>query len=704
MVVAETSAKSAEQIKQLMFRRARKLLLPSASGQTPAEAPIIAAFIENLESVGYELTPQLMGACQSLSIEELDHINDWLMSSIKIARGNKPFAPMYPNFPRQVMDTSKAILYLNAARHYIASGKWLPEFKKENRDALDERGNMQRLDIGATSDVLVIFRDIITSNTSVSQQDKDDLRAIIGYFGEESFALIPSAIPNRENKAFLLGQIISKGEQALAVAEKLCTTATDILRLAVSMSDGDVSLATPCKFRSFKRVERRALLNLLEKQNNIQEDMLRWKERWKRLGEKLHPLELEKTHPESALAFMLIRNNLKLVKFSTKVEAAFIARDADQLIALLRTRPGEFARRLDHLLRNHPDKESEIAAAFSEIASQVSTPVLLQVMHHFKHRPRRGELRVFLPKSDVGKAQVIPSKLPELPSTICNTIATECRAALVKRFSKLAPLGKCYIEPTLSKFAVPGSQRSAAKTLRTIARGSRLALPTGDTLRFFIWWKNGKDRTDLDLSAILFREDFSYIDVVAYYNLKNFGGHHSGDIVDAPLGASEFIDISTARCRERDVRYVVMCVTSFTQQPYCDLPECFAGWMSREKPDSGEVYEPRTVFDRLDLTANTKIALPAIFDLQAKEILWLDLSLKGVPHWSNNVGNNLHNIQWMMKAFSEREWLSLSELLHLHVEARGQLVSSETEAETVFSVANETPFHIERIASEFLSD
>jgi len=704
MVVAETSAKNAELIKQLMFQRARKVLLPATSGQNPAETPVIAAFFKNLESVGYEFTPELMSACQSLSVEELDQLNDWLMSSIKVARGNKSFAPMYPNFPRQVMDTGKATLYLNAVRHYIASGKWLPEFKKEKREALDERGHMQRLDIGASSDVLTIFRNIITANTSVSQQDKDDLRSIIQYFGDETFALIPTAIPNRENKAFLLGQLIGKGEQALAIAQTLCTTATDVLRLAVSMSDGDVSLATPCKFRSFKRAERRALLNLLEKQNNIQEDMLRWKERWKRLGERLHPLELEKTHPESALAFLLIRNNLKLVKFNTKVEAAFIARDADQLIDLLRTRPGEFARRLDHLLRNHPDKQSDIAAAFADVASQVSTPVLLQVMHHFKHRPRMGELRVFLPKSDVGKAQVIPSKLPDLAGTICDTIACECRATLVKRFAKLAPLGKCYIEPGLSKFAVPGSQRSAAKTLRTIARGSRLALPKGDTLRFFIWWKNGKDRTDLDLSAILFREDFSYIDVVAYYNLKNFGGHHSGDIVDAPFGASEFIDISTARCRERDVRYVVMCVTSFTQQPYCDLPECFAGWMSREKPDSGEVYEPRTVFDRLDLTANTKIALPAIFDLQAKEIIWLDLSLKGVPHWSNNAGNNLHNIQWTMKAFSEREWLNLSELLHLHAEARGQLVNTEEEADTVFSVAKETPFHLDRIASEFLSD
>ncbi|WP_439621947.1 hypothetical protein [Gemmata sp.] len=32
-----------------------------------------------------------------------------------------------------------------------------------------------------------------------------------------------------------------------------------------------------------------------------------------------------------------------------------------------------------------------------------------------------------------------------------------------------------------------------------------------------------------------------------------------------------------AECTEKGVRYVVMCLNSFTNQPYCDLPECFAG-------------------------------------------------------------------------------------------------------------------------------
>src|SRR4029078_3724920 len=94
----------------------------------------------------------------------------------------------------------------------------------------------------------------------------------------------------------------------------------------------------------------------------------------------------------------------------------------------------------------------------------------------------------------------------------------------------------------------------------------------------------------IDLPAAMYDPDYKYIDTLAYYNLKNFGAHHSGDIVDAPRGAAEFIGVDLARWLTQRVGDVVMCLNSFTQQPYCDLPECFAGWMARQQPNSGEIF------------------------------------------------------------------------------------------------------------------
>ncbi|MFD2349516.1 hypothetical protein ACFSTC_09245 [Nonomuraea ferruginea] len=68
---------------------------------------------------------------------------------------------------------------------------------------------------------------------------------------------------------------------------------TDVLRLACALSGGDVTLATPTRFRSFRRAERRALLRALDAVATPAKlgDVPRHRERWKRLGERLHPHE-----------------------------------------------------------------------------------------------------------------------------------------------------------------------------------------------------------------------------------------------------------------------------------------------------------------------------------------------------------------------------------------------------------------------------
>jgi hypothetical protein len=152
-------------------------------------------------------------------------------------------------------------------------------------------------------------------------------------------------------------------------------------------------------------------------------------------------------------------------------------------------------------------------------------------------------------------------------------------------------------------------------------------MPETRFIRLFLWWKNGCERTDIDLSAAFFDANFVFKQTVAYYNLRDFGGYHSGDIVDAPDGASEFIDLDLNALLDKGIRYVVTSINSYTQQPYCDLPECFAGWMARADVASGEVFEPRSVVDRLDVASDTKICLPFLMDLQQRRVVWADLGL-----------------------------------------------------------------------------
>jgi hypothetical protein len=304
----------------------------------------------------------------------------------------------------------------------------------------------------------------------------------------------------------------------------------------------------------------------------------------------------------------------------------------------------------------------------------------------------------------VAKVYGTAEALPALPEGVAGELITTTERALLDRFATLPPLGPTYLDERLKGYHVPFSQRSASKSLRTLVRGSRVPLPDDCmTLRFFVWWKNGKSRVDIDLSAAMYTGDYGYIDTLAYYNLKNFGAHHSGDIVDAPKGAAEFIDIDIAKCLEKKVRYVVMCLNSFTEQPYCDLPECFAGWMAREKPNSGEIFEPKSLQHKVDVALDTRICLPVVFDLVSGEAVWADIALAGHPRWANNVHNNLGGVSLMLRAITGLRKTDLHTLFGLHVRARGEAVSDADKARTVFAVdRGVTPFDLDRIAADFM--
>ena len=71
-------------------------------------------------------------------------------------------------------------------------------------------------------------------------------------------------------------------------------------------------------------------------------------------------------------------------------------------------------------------------------------------------------------------------------------------------------------------------------------------------LRFFVYWKERQQRTDYDLSVLLLDDEFTRRAGVLDEPTDD-GVVHSGDITEAPNGATEFIDVP----RAVSARYVV---------------------------------------------------------------------------------------------------------------------------------------------------
>jgi stress response protein SCP2 len=688
---------------EIYIRRQRKVHLEKGTGSQWTVT--MAALLKNMEPLGYTLAPDVLKVAETLSTADLKVFHDELIEGLKRMVGaHVDHQPMYPNFPQQVMDASAAELYFNAMFHYF--GDWigariLPRYRVEERSALQDRKQLKVIGLGSREEFERMATRLLSAKTSISKTDQEDLTWFAKHYGDDLVRLIPDVVPLKENVAVLGCLCIRHTSMADAILAKHIRTATDVLRLAVALSDGDVSLAENTVFKSFRKAERRALLGLLERIGGGAEDMLRHAEVWKRLGERLHPGDFAKRYPKTLDAFQVVRDALPFQTFNRSVEQALRQQDVDGALAHLRTRPGELARRIDHLSRLGPN--AAVADAFEEVASKVSAPVLLQVLAHFRQRNAPKELRTFFPKGDVGKVRAITNELAALPEQLCQRLVTICEHALRERYRQLPPLGRVFVDERLRGYTVPAGLRSASKALHTVARGSRIALPEGGTLRFFIWWTDGEHRTDIDLSAIGLGDGHQFIADIAYYNLREIGGHHSGDITSAPEGAAEFIDVDIDAFRQRHIRYLVMCVNAYTHQAFCDLPECFAGFMMRQAPNSGEIFEARTVENKFDLTGRTRFALPMIIDLAERQVVWTDLALTNQPGTHNNVYNNLSSITLVAKAMTSLVKPDLYTLFRLHAEARGQLVAQVDQADTIFGIDNGiTPTDTDRIVGEFL--
>lgn len=690
----------------MLFRRVQKVYLADVMFKASTDKAVVATLDANLRRLGFTLTGELAEALTHVHIHDIERIFKAVVAEAKALKGVRQYRPMYPNFPTQVMDAEAGELYWNALMHYWSGGRLKPVYEKAPRAELDfSEDKYTRIGLIHPEDVDTLLVNLFTSKSAFSETDKADVKALpLGWFAA-TYNLASSTLDNRENKAFIGAEVLRRD---LNIIHKM-DTATDVLRLAVALSDGDVSLAEKTRFRSFKRPERRMLMHMLSVvKGDLTEDMLRHEAAWKRLGERLHPGEF-KQYPQVVAAFSAIRENGAVKTFNAKVEKAIAAGDILVTVGLLSGRPGEFARRLDKVLRmaDSAVERSVVLNRFQGVAPKVSPTVLIQTRNAFVNRDKAE--RVFFPKGSLARMQVIADERDKISATDRAAVVNIIDGALATIFGERSNLGGAYVDPALKGIAIPFGMRNSSKGLKTLGRGSRLPLDA-DTgvVRFFIWWKNSEiagrsysGHTDIDLSAICLDADFRNVFDITYYNLREQGAVHSGDITSAPNGASEFIDIDVERLREQGVRYVAMTLYSYSGQGFVDLPECFAGFMERKDLGSGEVYDPRTVTNKVDLAADSQSATPFIFDLETGEAIWVDLTMKVQGAYANAY-NSREVTKTVAQAMVELTPPNLYDLFVAHATARGGLVSRD-KANVVYALDGDvTPFDSEDILANYL--
>lgn len=681
--------------------------------QTKNEQALVVTMMKNVQSLGYTFSKELFEALSHMNRDELKVFYSDLIPALKeLVGADVEYNPMYPNFPTQVAEMDGIELFINAIVHYWSFGTLMPEYEKDERLPLIDVNKMALLSTGNHEDLMEIFKNLVASKTSLSAQDKEDVSIIIKDCADYANYL-PDEIPLKENVALIGKLIIEEAPIKSANAiSKYFRTATDVLRLVTALSNGDISLAGKTKYRSMKRCERRMILDLLANCGNITEDLFRYQYEWIRVAEILHPFEYgyKKKYRNVIKAFDTLRNEKKPLMFGGKVQAAILRKDMETAADLLKSRPGEFARQLDKVLRDSNDPYYTLEC-FKSVASEISTPVLLQVRQHFIGRMAEtpNPVRVFFPKGNLAKAMSIKNELPAIDKTICQNVAKACRDALIEQYKSKESLGKVYVDEDFKNYLVPFSQRSASSTSKSVVRGSQLPIKSDATaVRAFIWWTNtNKDngwdngRVDIDLSAAIYDSDWNYVEHVSYTRLRSgkMKAYHSGDITNGGKpngkGVAEFLDVNIDAVAENG-RYIVYQVYNYTGQHYSALENCRFGWMEREDVESGEIFEPTTVEMVMDVNAEGVTAIPVIFDCVERKFIWCDMNL-GIDSYhcgGINLESNLSGVTATCYAMTHLNKPNLYDLAMLNALARGTVVTDRNEADLIFSNDKTVPFEI----------
>ena len=615
---------------------------------------------------------------------------------------------------------------------------------KGERDLPTETIVFKLLDLGlnAVEEARSLFVSLCERKQALSDIDREVLLVTLLEHKSGVLSWLPPSIPVRENVAVIFGTLFLHCDPAevLPHARLYMKTATDVLRFIAVLSGTDGSLLRETTFKTVERIEgpnrfwgriaellgatppgptrksvviplricrfktaklsrplRRALLGLLEGMDadRLIEDMLRHRSYWVWVGEFLHPHEYATRFPKVARAFLVVRKKAPdgtaaphFESWYARLEQALTAKDLDAMLNALAERPGELARRLDHVLRvaDNDIARRKVIAAFTARLSAFATPVLVTLRSHLPKRQAKGDIRIFWPKGRVSTGVSASDERSVLPCQTVEPVVRAIDAELLNRFASKASFENCLIDERLRDTIVPFNERTASVSAVSLPRGSRVSVRAGKLVRLFLHWcqpKGGKT-TDLDLSVAFYDDAWRYVGVCSYYQLefaiagRGVIARSAGDLRDAPWpdGATEFVDLHRDKAVAAGFRYAVLVINNYAGLPFSLLERGFAGVMVRDD-EAGSHFDPRTVRLKFALSGENGVFLPLVFDLRECLVHWLDVNARG-QFEMNNVETSKAAIAKicpeLMAYFASGVRPSMFDLALLHAAARSRRV------------------------------
>jgi len=572
---------------------------------------------------------------------------------------------------------------------------------------------LKELRLFTVDDMKHVFSSLLASATPLDATQKDSLEQLL-----REFPLPEDANITMKETAMLVIKLLVEQDKA-EEATKLLKTPTDVLRYLWYEKTGYVQIIEPktlvaharklyyhmwgpldrgvdaakdMKKKLMLKYDRRACLRVALWLNAIPmtakqaaENMNPKRGMWVRMIRALRLGEYSRKNGFDHLAEILdVFYKQDYSTWQGRVDKARSENDAEKTLALLKERPGLFARCLfASMLRFGSDK---VIAAFEEIADKLPARLLLSLGNAAETYFDPKEERLARPITGVTH-KIEPNKLLALYNDDARKAMVDAvdglyKASMARRFAAQKTEAKTvFIDPSLYNIPVSVGDRSTSIQDTSCAlMGTRFPVE-GDAVRLFLQWGKGlhAQHLDMDLSARIARAN-GKVSECAYYSLTCAGAKHSGDIRSIPemVGTAEYIELSLPELEAAEAKYVTFTCNAYSVGALS--PNLVVGWMDSANPmkiseKKGVAYDPSCVQHMVRISeANLSKGLVfGVLDVAKREIIWLEMpftaqTLRGAD--SASIEALLHKLEAK---------LSIGQLLDMKVKAQNLTVVENVE-------------------------
>ena len=577
-------------------------------------------------------------------------------------------------------------------------------FAQSNYVYKGQGSKLKELRLFNIDDMLKLFMSLLESAIPLDATQKDSLEQLLQVFQVPDQANITM----KETAMLVVNILVKQGKDDEAA--KLMKTPTDVLRYLWYEKTGYVQIIEPKTLIAHSRKLYSHIFGPLDKSadaasqmknklklkydrktcnrvakwmndlpqtaNSAAEIMNPKRGMWVRMIRALRLGEYSKKEGFGRLAELL--NVFYHQKYSTwqgRVDKARAQNDASKTLALLKERPGLFARCLFASMLRFGGKET--INAFTEVVDKLPSRLLLSLGNVAEMYFNPQQNRIARPITGVTHL-IMPNKLLQLYTdadlkTMIDDVKALYVTALEKRFAAQKTESKTiYIDPLLYSIPISVSDRSSTIQDTSCAlTGTRFPVE-GDSVRLFMQWGKGMHAQplDMDLSCIVILPNKT--ETCYFGNLTCVGAKHSGDIRSIPemVGTAEYIELSLPELEKVKAKYVAFTCNAYSSGALS--PNLVVGWMNSAYPmqiseEDGVAYDPSCVQHMVRISEGnlSKGLVFGVLDVPKREIIWMEM-----PFTSQTVHNaKTTSIEIMLKKLEEK--LKIGELLDIKAKAQG---------------------------------